>query len=139
MNSVNPIISNGYQIAGIVIAVPVVLTCVWGIRRMVNHMHLVHEAIVGREATTFSAGIPSMQERFVAIEEHLTCLNEHLREQDEHLHQQDNHLANQDSRMRIIEAEFRTNGGSSLRDGLVKIQRQVELLTQAEALRRTRE
>jgi hypothetical protein len=53
-----------YEIAGIIIAVPASAAIVWGVFKVVRHLAIVHEVIIGRPKTRFSDGIPSMVERF---------------------------------------------------------------------------
>ena len=57
-------LDNWYEIAGIIIALPVALALIWGIIKIVRHFDLVHEVIVGRPATPMSEKIPSVIERF---------------------------------------------------------------------------
>jgi len=91
-----------YEIAGILLALPVAATVVWAIVKVVNHLHLVHEAIVGRPATAASEKIPSMIERFQGVNEHLTSVDRHLKQQDHQLE--------------AISAELSFNGGESTKD-----------------------
>jgi hypothetical protein len=57
----------------------------------------IHEAVVGKEATPTSDKIPSIIERFHAVDEH---------------------LVRQDGRLVTIESECLSNGGASLRDSV---------------------
>ena len=93
-----------YELAGIIVSLPVAFAIIWGVIRTVRHLSLVHEAIIGRPATAASDPIPSMIDRFHSVDEH---------------------LSKQDDKIEAIEGEFRTNGGSSVKDDLVKVQRQL--------------
>jgi hypothetical protein len=95
-----PTLSFWYLIAGFILAVPVVVAIIWGVVRVVSHLGRVHEVIIGREETPWSPGIPSMIERFEA----------------------------QDLQIAVIEAEFRTNGGSTVKDDLKLVLVEIESL-----------
>jgi len=98
-----------YQLSGVVLGIPVAAAVIWGVVRLVQHLALVHEAIIGREATAVSDPIPSMIERFRSVDDWLTTIDQHLTEQDD--------------RLDAVEAEFRTNGGKTLKDDVRALQR----------------
>lgn len=125
----NVILTTTYYVSGIILGIPSAIGLFVAFRRWLTNRRLVREAIVGRKATSFSPGLPSMQERFVSLEQSVGTVKSHLTEQDEH-------LTNQDQRLRKIEAEFRTNGGTSLRDDVVKMRWQLEKLANAHDIER---
>ena len=97
-------ITQWYLLTEFVIALPVAAAIVWGIVRAVQHMMAVNEAIVGREGTDWVEGIPSMVQRFSSQDDALVQLR-----------------AGQvaiDTRLIVVEKEFATNGGSSVKDDL---------------------
>ena len=96
-----------YEIAGIVLAIPVAIAIVWGILRTVSHLSLVHEAIAGREATAVSEKVPSMIDRFQDVNAH---------------------LAKQDRDLAAIKAELSYNGGGSTKDQVRKLGTDVAVL-----------
>ena len=104
-----------YKIAGIIIAVPVALAFVWGIVRLVSHMMLIHEAIIGRPESDWSDGVPSMVQRFSS--------------QDDLLAQLRAGQVEIDARLIVVEAEFATNGGSSVKDDLNALKAGLACLT----------
>jgi hypothetical protein len=108
-----------YEIAGIILAVPVALGVAWAIFRGIGHVQRVHEAIIGRPATSVSDEVPSIIERFHGV--------------DDHLARQDATLAKQDYRLLQIEGEFRMNSGGSLKDDVVRLNRTVEKLASHQA------
>jgi hypothetical protein len=105
-----------YEIAGIILAIPVALGLAWAIFRGIGHVQRVHEAIIGRPATSVSDEVPSIIERFHRV--------------DAHLARQDATLSKQDSRLLAIEGEFRMNSGATIKDDLIRLNRTVERLAQ---------
>ena len=100
-----------YKIAGILIGLATAASIVWGVVKVVGHMQRVHEAIIGRPETKMSEGIPSIIERFHVVDEKLEAVTDHL--------------SAQDLLIERVEAEFRTNGGSTVKDDLRGLQRQL--------------
>jgi hypothetical protein len=113
------LLAEWYEVAGIVIAVPVALAIVWAIVRAVGHLTRVHEAIIGRPETSFSEAIPSMIERFHSIDDRFATV--------------DLHLSDQDASILVIEAEFTTNGGSTVKDDLKKLQSMLDSVATRQA------
>jgi hypothetical protein len=60
-----------YEVAGIILALPVVGAIVWAIVKVTTHLLRVHEVIIGRPATAYSEKIPSMVERFATVNDAL--------------------------------------------------------------------
>ena len=106
------LLTEWYQAAGIIIALPVAGACVWGVIRAVRHFGTVHEAIVGRAAGPANEHIPSLIERFHAIDQRFDGV--------------DAHLARQDEQIAEVSREFRTNGGSTVKDDLTALKRQID-------------
>ena len=65
------LLSQWYQVAGIVIAIPVVAVTVAYVHRSLSHMRTVHEAILGRPEGPANDAIPGIIQRFHDIEDHL--------------------------------------------------------------------
>jgi len=93
-----------YELGGVTILIGAIVAAIRALYKMVRHMGLVHEAIVGRTAEPGVDAIPSMIDRFHTVDAHLTT--------------QDDHLITQDDRLATIEKEYRPNGGTSLRDSI---------------------
>ena len=98
------------EVAGILLAVPVLAGVVIVLYRILKRMHVVHEAIVGRPAAPGVEPVPSMIERFQGV--------------DGHLKAQDVKIDAQGRAIRKIEMELHPNSGSSLRD---QVDRAVEV------------
>jgi hypothetical protein len=77
--------------------------------RVARRLHLVHEVIVGRPQSQGVEAVPSMVERFGSV-------NDHLKTQDKTLSTHTAQLASLTLWQQRIDAEFRQNGGASMRD-----------------------
>lgn len=101
-----------YEIAGIILAVPVAGTIIWAVIKSTSHIVEFHQAIVGRPEGV-GPRIPSMQERFSKIEEHLTEVDDHLNLQDQQIHD--------------INSQFSMNGGGTVKDDLIEVKQHLGL------------
>ena len=85
------VLQEWYQVAGIILALPTSVALVWGIVRVVRHLGLVHEAIIGRIKGPANDAIPSMIERFESINEHLSAQDGRLDRIESHLETDTDH------------------------------------------------
>ena len=105
-------LSGAASVAAVVLAVPVVAAiCVIAVRGY-RHMRAVHEAIVGKPEGPASDAIPSIIERFHAIDTRFDAVEAHL--------------AKQDSEIADVSREFRTNGGKTVKDDLAALRKQID-------------
>jgi hypothetical protein len=95
-----------------IVAVPAAAAIIWAIHRVVTHLLLVHEVIIGREATSYSEALPSMVERFHKVDDRFTDVQMHLRKQDKTTD--------------TLVHELSMNGGGTLKDRLIRVERKVD-------------
>src|ERR1039458_1395350 len=102
-------LAHWYEIAGIIVALPIVAVCVWRILTFFTHVQGVHEAIVGKPATADSEAVPSMIARFKAIDEGVAAAER---------------MAEAAAKSAVdVTKELHPNGGSSVRDSLDRNER----------------
>ena len=103
-------VSNGgwlahwYEIAGIIIALPIVSVCLAKILTFFAHVQGVHEAIVGKPATVYSEEVPSMIARFKTVETGVIAAKQEA--------------AATARLVADVNAQLHPNGGTSMRDSL---------------------
>jgi hypothetical protein len=103
------LLAHWYEIAGIIVAVPIVAVIVWKLLAFFGHVQGVHESIVGKPATTYSEAIPSIIERFKITDAGVTDAKEMAR------------AAAELAADTIL--ELHPNGGASFRDSLDRNER----------------
>lgn len=112
-------LADWYEIAGIVIAVPVALAVVWALIRAIGHLKGVHEAIIGKPATPYSDAVPGIIDRFHVVDDHLKTI--------------DLHLVEQDAVLTTLKNEVTFNGGQSVKDRIVRLDKKIDSLKDGQA------
>ncbi len=98
-----------YEWGGVTILIGFLGRLAWGLFKALRHVTHVHEAIIGRPASPGVEAIPSMIQRFEAVDDQFSAVNQHLGQQDK--------------RIDRIDSELRPNGGASLVDKVDRIER----------------